>query len=67
LATAVVDHSLRVELVKAGPEKYQNKEGSFGSTTRTVKVGDSTKKLRRTLSKEWFYKTLKNGDIILRS
>jgi len=28
----VIDRRLRVELVKAGPEKYQN-GGHFGSTT----------------------------------
>ena len=43
----VIDHSLRVELVKAGPEKYQNK-GPFVAPP----VGDSTKKLRRSLYKE---------------
>jgi len=62
-----IDHSLRVELVKAGPEKYQTKEDPFGGTTKTIKVGDSTKNFRRSLSREWFYKTLKNRDIILRS
>jgi len=42
----VIDHRLRVELVKAGPEKYQNK-GPFVAPP----VGNSTKKLR-SLSKE---------------
>ena len=58
----VINHELRVELVKAGPEKYQNKEGPFSSSHRTVKVGDSTKLERRSFSDNWFYKTLKNGD-----
>jgi len=58
----VKDHSLRVELVKAEPEKYQNK-GLFVAPP----VGDRTKKLRRSLLKKWFYKTLKNGYRILRS
>ena len=31
------DHSSRVELVTAGIENYQDKEGPFGSTTRTSK------------------------------
>ena len=38
----VIDHQLRVELVKAGSEKYQNKEGPFAFNHRTIKVGDST-------------------------
>jgi len=43
----VIDRSLRVELVKAGPEKYQN-NGPFVAPP----AGDSTKKLRSSLSKE---------------
>ena len=62
----VINHELRVELVQAGPEKHQNKEGPFASSHRTVKVGDSTKLKRRNFSENWFYKTLKNGDKILR-
>ena len=48
----VINHQLRVELVKAGPEKYQNKEGPFASSHRTVKVGDSTKLERRSVSEK---------------
>jgi len=57
---------LRVELVKVRPEKYQSKEGPFGSTTRTItaKVGDSTKKLRRSHFKEWFESTKKVTQIM---
>ena len=62
----VIDHQLRVELVKAGPEKYQNKEGPFTSSYRTIKVGDSTKFQRRSVSKQWLCKILKNGNRILR-
>ena len=58
----VMDHSLRVGLVKAGPEKYQNK-GPFAAPS----IGDSTKKLRRSLSKEMVLLNIKNADIILRS
>ena len=39
----VIDHQLRVELVEAGPEKYQNKQGPFASSHRTIIIGDSTK------------------------
>jgi len=53
---------LRVELVKAGPRSIKTKVLSAAPA-----VGDSTKKLRRNLLKKWIYKTLKNGDIILRS
>ena len=34
----VIDHQLRVELVKVGPEKYQNKEGPFASITEQLKL-----------------------------
>ena len=37
-----IDHQLRVELVKARPEKYQNKGGLFAFNHKTIKVGDST-------------------------
>ncbi|CAK8685105.1 unnamed protein product [Clavelina lepadiformis] len=60
-------HHLRVELVKAGPEKYQNKDGPFASSSGINKVGDCTKLELRSVSKEWFYKLLENGDRILRS
>jgi len=43
----VIDPSLRVELVKAVPQKYLNK-GPFVAPP----VGDSTNKLRRGLSKQ---------------
>ena len=62
----VIDHQLKVELVKAGPQKYQNKKGSFAFNHRAIKVGDSIKPERRSASKQWFYKILKNDDRILR-
>ena len=62
----VIDYQLRVEIVKAGPEKYQNKEGPFAFNHRTIKVGNSTKLKRRSVSKQWFHKILENGDKILR-
>ena len=34
----VIKHQLRVELVKAGPEKYQNKEGPFGFSHRIMEI-----------------------------
>ena len=61
-----IDYHLRVELLKAGLEKYQNKEGPFAFNHRTIEVGGNTKLERRSVSKQWFYKILKNGDKILR-
>ena len=55
-----------VEMVKARPEKYQNK-GLFKPAIRVFKEGNKEKKLLSYLSEEWFYKTLRNGDEILRS
>ena len=63
----VITHNMRVEMLKAGPEKYQNKEGLFKPAIRVIKEGDKEKESLSFLSKKWFYKTLKNGDEILRS
>ena len=62
----VITHYMRVEMVKAGPKKYLNKEEPFKSAIRVIKEGDKEKELLRFLSKKWFYKTLKNGDEVLR-
>ena len=56
---------MRVEIVKAGPERYQNKEGPFKPAIRVIKEGDNEKESLSFLSKKWFYKTLKNGDEVL--
>ena len=58
---------MRVEMVKAGPERYQNKEGPFKLVIRVIKEGDKEKELLSFLSKKRFYKLLKNGDEVLRS
>ena len=63
----VINHYMRVVMVKAGPERYQNKEGPFKSAIRVIKEGDKEKELLSFLSKKWFYKTLKNGDEVIRS
>ena len=59
--------NMRVEMVKAGPERYQNKEGPFKPAIRVIKEGDKEKESLSFWSKKWFYKTLKNGDKVLRS
>ena len=58
---------MRVVMVKAGPERYQNKEGPFKSAIRVIKERDKEKESLSFLSKKWFYKTLKNGYKVLRS
>jgi len=58
----VIDHSLRVGLVKAGPEKYQNK-GPFVAPLLVI----ARRNCEEVFLKKSFYKTLKNGDRILRS
>ena len=58
---------MRVEMVKAEPERYQNKEGPFKPAIRVIKEGDKEKETLKFLSKKWFYKTLKNADEVLRS
>ena len=63
----VITHYMIVEMVKAGPERYQNKEGPFKPASGVIKEGDKEKELLSFLSKKWFCKTLKNGDKVLRS
>ena len=62
----VITHYMRVEMVKAGPERYQNKEERFNPAIKIIKERDKKKELLSLLSKKWFYKTLKNGDEVLR-
>ena len=47
----VVTHYIRVEMVKAGPERYQNKEGPFKPAIRVIK-GDKEKELLSFWSKK---------------
>ena len=63
----VITYFIEVEMVKAGPERYQNKEGLFKPAIRVIKEGNKEKESLSYLSKKWFYKTLKNGDEVLRS
>ena len=58
---------MKVEMLKAGPERYQNKKGPFKPAIRVIKEGDKEKELFSFWSKKWFYKTLKNGDEVFRS
>ena len=61
----LITHNMRVEMVKAGPERYQNKEGPFKPAIRLIKEEDNEKKSLSFLSKKWFYKILKNCDKFL--
>ena len=63
----VLTHNIRVEIIKLGPERFQNKEGPFKPAIRVIKEGGKEKESLSFLSKKWFYKTLKNGDEVLRS
>ena len=63
----VLTHNMRVEIIKLGPERFQNKEGPFKPAIRVIKEGGKKKESLSFLSKKWFYKTLKNGDEVLRS
>ena len=62
----VLTHNMRVEMIKLGPERFQNKEEPFKPAIRVIK-GDKEKESLSFLSKKWFHKMLKNGDEILRS
>ena len=60
-------HNMGVEIIKLGPKRFQNIEGPFKPAIRIINEGDEEKECLRFLSKKWFYKTLKNGDEVLRS
>ena len=63
----VLTRNMRVEIIKLGPDRFQNKEGPFKPAIRVIKEGDKEKESLSFLSKKWFYKKLKNGDEVLRS
>ena len=48
----VITNYMRVEMVKAGPEKYQNKERPFKPAIRVIKEGDKEQKSLSFLSKK---------------
>ena len=50
----VITHYMRVEMVKAGPERYHNKEGPFKPAIRVIKKGNKEKESLSFLSKKWF-------------
>ena len=45
---------MRVEMVKVGPESYQNKEGPFKPAIRVIEEGDKEKESLSFLSKKCF-------------
>lgn len=59
----VPDH-FRVEILKSGSASFQNKDGPFSVVAR--KDAKAKGEVRQ-LSKEWFYKTMPNGEKMLRS
>ena len=50
----VITHYMRVEMVKAGPERYQNKEGPFKPAIKIIKEGDKEKESLSFLNKKCF-------------
>ena len=53
----VITYYMKVEMVKAGPERYQNKKGPFKPAIRVIKEGGKEKESLSFLSKKRFYKT----------
>jgi len=47
-----INHDISFELVKAGRERYRNKEEPFQSMIRVIKVGDKT--VRRFWDHGWY-------------
>ncbi|XP_040286004.1 zinc finger MYM-type protein 1-like [Bufo bufo] len=59
-----VPDDLRVGLIKRGSEPFQNTKGPFSVVQRK---GEKSKGKSRQLTTAWFYKTLPNGDKVLRT
>lgn len=60
----IITDKLRTELVIRGPETLQNKDGPFAIVKRNL--GESEHE-NRSLSRNWFFKKLRNDENILRS
>ena len=54
--------SIRIEIVSRGPIDLQNKEGPFLSIEKPGSRGEM-----RSLTKEWCYRIMENGERVLRS
>ena len=50
----VITHYMRVEMVKTGPKRYQNKEGPFKPAIRVIKEGDKEKESLSFLNEKCF-------------
>lgn len=61
----IISDALRIEIVKRGSAKVQYNEGPFEVTERSQTKMD--KGVNRSLTKEWFYRQMENGERILRS
>ena len=61
-----ITDSLRCELISRGTFAIQNKNGPF-LVVESERKGAITKGKTRSLTKEWFYRTLDDGEKILRS
>ena len=51
----MITHYMKVEIVKAGPERYQNKKEPFKPAIRVIKERDKEKESLSFLSNKWFY------------
>lgn len=60
----IITDTFRTELVIRGTEALQNKDGPFAKVKRDLGEGDHE---NRSLSRNWFFKKLGNGENILRS
>ena len=54
----------RIEIVTRGTSVIQNKSGAFSTT---VRANDKAKGCTRSLTTDWFYRRLHNGEKVLRS
>ena len=54
----------RIEIVTRGSAVIQNKSGAFATT---VRASDKAKGCTRSLTTDWFYRRLDNGERVLRS
>lgn len=59
-----INNDTRILLVRQGASVIQNLDSNF---CEVMRQGESTKGQTRNLTREWFFKTMPNGEKILRS
>lgn len=61
-----IDSNIRLLLIQRGPEVVQHMSTDFTAVPRMTR-SDADSVIRRRLTRDWFYRTLPNGEKVLRT